>query len=197
MKILIACEQSGAVRDAFILKGHDAWSCDILPCDSDSSKHLQCDVLTILDEKWDMMIAHPPCTDLAVAGARWFKEKIASGSQQRSIEFFMKLANSKINKVCVENPICIMSKHWRKPDQIIQPWMFGDEACKKTCLWLKNLPKLKETKIVGKGEIITYDSGRKMPKWYADAFRLPKEARSKLRSKTFPGIAQAMADQWG
>jgi hypothetical protein len=109
----------------------------------------------------------------------------------------MRLAKANVNKICIENPVSIMSKEWRKPDQIIQPWMFGDEFSKKTCLWLKNLPKLEPTKIVGKGEIITYESGRTMPKWYADAFRLPKAERSKLRSRTFPGIAQAMANQWG
>jgi site-specific DNA-cytosine methylase len=197
MKVLIACECSGAVRDAFIEKGHDAWSCDILPCEGDPEKHLHCDVFTVLDKGWDLMIAHPPCTDLSVAGARWFKEKRKDGSQKASIEFFMRLANANVNKICVENPVSIMSKEWRKPDQIIQPWMFGDEFSKKTCLWLKNLPKLEPTKIVGKGEIITYESGRTMPKWYADAFRLPKAERSKLRSRTFPGIAQAMAAQWG
>jgi site-specific DNA-cytosine methylase len=197
MKVLIACECSGAVRDAFIEKGHDAWSCDILPCEGDPEKHLHCDVFTVLDKGWDLMIAHPPCTDLSVAGARWFKEKRKDGSQKASIEFFMRLANANVNKICVENPVSIMSKEWRKPDQIIQPWMFGDEFSKKTCLWLKNLPKLEPTKIVGKGEIITYESGRTMPKWYADAFRLPKAERSKLRSRTFPGIAQAMANQWG
>jgi site-specific DNA-cytosine methylase len=197
MKVLIACECSGAVRDAFIAKGHDAWSCDILPCEGDPEKHLNCDVFTVLEKGWDLMIAHPPCTDLSVAGARWFKEKRKDGSQKASIEFFMRLANANVNKICVENPVSIMSKEWRKPDQIIQPWMFGDEFSKKTCLWLKNLPKLEPTKIVGKGEIITYESGRTMPKWYADAFRLPKAERSKLRSRTFPGIAQAMANQWG
>ena len=197
MKIIIACECSGAVRDAFIAKGHDAWSCDFQDCESDPSRHLKCDVLSILNDGWDMMIAHPPCTDLSVAGARWFKEKRQNGSQQRSIDFFMEFTKTKIEKVCIENPVSIMSKVWRKPDQIIQPWMFGDEASKKTCLWLKNLPKLTPTDIVGKGEMITYESGRTMPKWYADAFRLPKEERSRLRSRTFPGIAKAIADQWG
>ena len=197
MKVLVACECSGAVRDAFIEQGHDAWSCDIIECESDPKKHLQCDVLTVLDNGWDIMIAHPPCTDLAVSGARWFKEKKLDGSQQRSIDFFMSLAEANIDKICVENPVSIMSKAWRKPDQIIQPWMFGDEASKKTCLWLKGLPLLKPTKIVGKGEMITYASGRTLPKWYADAFRLPKAERSKLRSRTFHGIALAMATQWG
>ena len=197
MKILIACECSGIVRDAFIARGHDAWSCDLQDCDRSNSKHLKCDVLSVINDGWDMMIAHPPCTDLSVAGARWFKEKINNGSQQRSIEFFMEFTKTNIEKVCIENPVSIMSTIWRKPDQIIQPWMFGDEASKKTCLWLKNLPLLKPTNIVGKGEMITYASGRTMPKWYADAFRLPKEERSKLRSRTFPGIAHAIAAQWG
>jgi len=197
IKILVACECSGAVRDAFLAKGHDAWSCDILACESDPKNHLQCDVLTILDDGWDMMVAHPPCTDLAVSGAAWFKKKIENGSQQRSVDFFMKLAMAKIPKICVENPVSIMSCRWKKPDQIIQPWMFGDEASKKTCLWLKGIPKLIPTKIVGKGEIVTYASGNRMPKWYADAYKLPKAERSRIRSKTFPGIANAMADQWG
>lgn len=197
MKILVACEYSGIVRDAFINKGHDAWSCDILDCDADAKRHLKCDVLTILNEGWDMMIAHPPCTDLAVSGARWFKEKKKNGSQQKSIDFFMALADCNINKICVENPVSIMSSIWRKPDQVIQPWMFGDEATKTTCLWLKNLPLLKATKIVGKGDRVVFASGKSHPKWYADAYKLDKSQRSKVRSKTFNGIANAMAEQWG
>jgi hypothetical protein len=149
-------------------------------------------VLEILDCQWDMMLAFPPCTHLAVSGARWFKEKQADGRQQQGIDFFMALVNAPIAKIAIENPVGIMSTHYRKPDQIIQPWQFGDEFQKTTCLWLKNLPLLKYTNIVGKGEFITYSSGRKMPKWYAE-----KYGDGKSRSITFQGIADAMADQWG
>lgn len=153
------------------------------------------------------MIAFPPCTHLAVSGARHFEQKRKDGRQQQGIEFFMEMINAPIKRIAVENPIGIMSKMYKKPTQIIQPYYFGDEASKKTCLWLKNLPllyhnsqpNLFDDKVthVDKGEIVTFESGCKMPKWYADAWRLPKEERSKLRSKTFPGIAEAMANQWG
>lgn len=191
MKVLIACELSGIVRDAFKAKGHDAWSCDLLPTEKEGN-HIQGDVLNILNDGWDLMIAFPPCTHLAVSGARWFKEKRADGRQQQGIDFFMDLINAPIVKIAIENPVGIMSTHYRKPDQIIQPWQFGDEFQKTTCLWLKNLPLLKYTNIVGKGEFITYSSGRKMSKWYAE-----KYGDGKSRSVTFQGIADAMADQWG
>lgn len=139
-----------------------------------------------------MMIAHPPCTDLAVSGAAWFKEKIADGRQQRALDFVQKLLDAPIEKIALENPVGVISTHIRKPDQIIQPYMFGESFSKKTCLWLKNLPKMIPTKIVDKGEFITYASGRRMPKWYAE-----KWGKGGERSKTFQGIADAMANQWG
>ena len=191
MRILVACEYSGTVREAFRNAGHDAWSCDIIPSDDNSEFHIQSDVLLQLDQDWDMMIAHPPCTHLAVSGARWFKDKVEE--QKEAIEFFMKIVEAPIPKIAVENPVSIMSSNYRKPDQIIQPWMFGDEAQKSTCLWLKNLPELTPTNIVGKGEFILTKSGKKIPAWY----NLPEsKSRAKKRSKTFPGIALAMAQQW-
>jgi len=196
MRILIACEESGTVREAFNKLGHDSWSCDILPT-SLPGKHIQDDVLKHLDKEWDMMIAHPPCTHLAVSGAKHFAKKIADGRQQEGIDFFMALINAPIDKIMVENPVSIMSTKYRKPDQIIQPYMFGHEAQKTTCLWLKNLPKLEPTKIVGKGEFTTFKSGKRHPKWYAEALKLPSGERSRIRSKTFQGIADAMAQQWG
>ena len=183
MRVLIACEFSGRVRDAFIAKGHDAMSCDLLSSDM-PGPHYQGDVLDILDDGWDLMIAHPPCTHLAVSGAAWFAEKRADGRQQHAIDFFMQLANADISKIAVENPVSIMSTKWRKPDQIVQPWMFGHGETKATCLWLKNLPKLHPTDIV---------DGREQR-----LHRLPPSPdRWKLRSITYQGIADAMAEQWG
>ena len=196
MRILIGCEFSGRVRDSFRLLGHDAWSCD-LDASEKEGNHIKDDILKHLNDGWDLAIMHPPCTHLAVSGAAWFAAKRADGRQQQGIDFFMSLANAPIEKICVENPIGIMSKIWRKPDQIIQPWQFGEEAQKSTCLWLKNLPLLQPTNVVGKGEMVEYKSGKKMPKWYADAWKLPKEERAKLRNRTFQGIAKAMAEQWG
>jgi hypothetical protein len=155
------------------------------------------DVTLVLALGWDMIIAFPPCTHLAVSGAAWFEQKRKDGRQQEGIDFFMLFANCDCPRVAIENPVGIMSRLYRKPDQIIQPWQFGDEAQKSTCLWLKGLPKLEPTKIVGKGEQTTYASGKTMATWYADAFRLPPAERAKARSKTFPGIADAMATQWG
>jgi len=184
MKILIACEFSGIVREAFARKGHDAWSCDFEKTDIKSVQHIQGDVLHILYWDWDMVIAFPPCTDLASSGARWFKEKQADGRQARSIEFFLKVASADIHKIAIENPIGIMSTHYRKPDQIIQPWQFGHGETKSTCLWLKDLPKLKPTNIVDGRESRIH----RMP---------PSKDRSKLRSITYQGVANAMANQWG
>lgn len=198
MKVLIACEESQAVTIEFRKLGHEAYSCDILPCSGGHPNwHLQQDIKPLLKKEWDMIIAFPPCTHLAVSGARYFKQKIKDGRQQEGIDFFMLFANAKCNKMAIENPVGIMSTKWRKPNQIIQPFMFGDSISKKTCLWLKGLPKLKPTNIVDKGEIVTFASGKSMPKWYADAFKLPPKERAKIRSKTFPGIAKAMAKQWG
>ena len=184
MRVLVACEYSGVVRDAFIRHGHDAISCDLLPSDSDFGPHYQGDVFDIIQDGFDLMIAHPPCTHLAVSGARHFARKRESGEQQKAIAFFMRLANAPIKKIAIENPVCIISSIWRKPDQIIQPWMFGHGETKATCLWLEGLEKLTPTNIVEGRE------GRihKMP---------PSVDRWKLRSKTYQGIADAMAEQWG
>lgn len=185
MKILIACEESQAVCIEFRKLGHEAYSCDIEPCSGGHPEwHLQQDVIELLKQKWDVIIAFPPCTDLCVSGARWFKQKIADGRQKKSIDFFMEIINSNSNKIAVENPIGIMSSNYRKPDQIIQPWQFGHGETKATCLWLQGLPKLKPTKIV---------EGREQRIWKLP----PSHNRSKLRSKTYTGIAKAMADQWG
>jgi len=188
MKVLIACEQSGVVREAFKKMGHDAWSCDILPSDI-LGQHYQCDIFEVIDREWDLMIAHPPCTHLAVSGAKHFHKK--QKEQAEALEFVSKLMNANINKICVENPVSIISTRIRKPDQRIQPWQFGHEAQKTTCLWLKNLPLLQSTKIVGKGEFYISPKGKKIPKWYSD------NTSAKNRSKTFQGIADAMAQQWG
>jgi hypothetical protein len=153
--------------------------------------------LDILDHGWDLMIAHPPCTHLAVSGARHFPAKIADGRQQQGIDFFMQMINAPIDRVCVENPIGIMSTKYQKPSQIVHPWQFGHNASKSTCLWLKNLPLLMPTNIVDKGEFVTFASGKRMTKWYADAAKLSPKEREKIRNKTFQGIADAMAEQWG
>lgn len=197
-RILVACEESQAVTIELRKLGHEAYSCDIIECSGGHPEwHLQQDVTPLLEQHWDMIIAFPPCTHLAVSGAAWFAEKRKDGRQQQGIDFFMLFANAKCERMAIENPVGIMSSKWRKPDQIIQPWMFGEEFSKKTCLWLKELPKLEPTNIVEKGEQVKYKSGKSMPKWYADAFGLPPEERARVRSKTFPGIAQAMATQWG
>jgi hypothetical protein len=206
MRILIACEESDEVRSRFEKYGFDAWSCDLQPNRNPNAKHYQGNVFDIINDGWDAMIAFPPCTHLAVSGAAWFEQKRKDGRQQEGINFFMAMVNAPIKYIAIENPVGIMSKVYKPPTQIIQPYYFGDEAQKTTCLWLKNLPPLYHNSTVnlfdsnithvGKGESVIYKSGCKMPKWYADAWKLPKEERSKLRSKTFPGIAQAMADQW-
>jgi site-specific DNA-cytosine methylase len=194
MRILVACEYSGKVREAFRKLGHDAWSCDLLPADDDSEFHIQGDVLEVLDQGWDMMIGFPPCTHLASSGARWFAAKRADGRQQQGIDFFMALANADIPMIALENPVGIMSTQYRKPDQIIQPWQHGHEATKTTCLWLKGLPELQPTNIVGKGERHVTKGGKSLPKWYNLP---PSKDRWKIRSETFQGIADAMAQQWG
>lgn len=203
MKILVGCEESQAVTIELRKLGHEAFSCDLLPCSGGHPEwHYQRDIFEVINEGWDMLICFPPCTDLAVSGARHFERKIADGSQQKSIDFFMALANCNIPKIAIENPIGIMSKIWRKPDQIIQPWMFGDKAQKSTCLWLKGLPKLIPTDIVEKGEFFEFTSKKgekkRMPMWYYKALQDAKtpEQRRTLRSKTFTGIAKAMAEQW-
>jgi hypothetical protein len=192
MRVLVACEFSGTVRRAFRALGHDAWSCDLLPAEDGSPFHYQCDVLSIqryprhVDDiygcYWDLMIAHPPCTHLAVSGSRWFKDKIAE--QEAALQFVRDLMNAPAERICIENPISIISSRIRKPDQIIQPWQFGHGETKATCLWLKNLPKLTPTNIV---------SGRE-----AKVHRMPPGPnRWRERSRTYQGIAEAMASQWG
>ena len=194
LRVLVACEYSGKVREAFRRLGHDAWSCDLLPADDGSPYHIQGDVLPVLGQDWDMMVGFPPCTHLASSGARWFAAKRADGRQQQGIDFFMALANADIPMIALENPVGIMSTQYRKPDQIIQPWQFGHEATKTTCLWLKGLPKLIPTNIVGKGERHVTKGGKSLPKWYNLP---PSKDRWKIRSETFQGIADAMAQQWG
>jgi hypothetical protein len=185
MKVLVACEESQVVCNAFRARGHEAYSCDIVPTRGDHPEwHIQDDILKHLVSSWDMMIAFPPCTDISVSGARWFKEKRADGRQLKAMDFFYRIANAPISNIAIENPIGIMSTYYKKPDQIIQPWMFGHGETKATCLWLKNLPKLVPTDIV---------DGRQ-----ARVHRMaPSEHRARDRAVTYQGIADAMADQWG
>ena len=186
MRVLVACEYSGVVREAFRNLGHDAWSCDLLPAEDDSIFHIRGDVLKLLAASdvlpWDLMIAHPPCTHLAVSGARWFKDK--QQEQAEALEFVRRLMEAPIHRIAVENPISIISSRIRKPDQIIQPWQFGHGETKATCLWLKNLPKLVPTNIVEGREARVH----MMP---------PSPERWKERSRTYTGIGEAMAEQWG
>lgn len=205
MKILLACEESQAVTIEMRRLGHEAYSCDILPCSGGHPEwHIQGDVKDVLKRHWDMIIAFPPCTYLTVTGNRWFNvDKYGEKAVQRykdrddAVEFFKLFANHPCEKIAIENPVGVMSTEFRKPDQIIQPYQFGDPFEKKTCLWLKGLDKLQPTNIVSPPERTKFKSGKTMPSWYADAIKLPKEERSKVRSKTFPGIAKAMASQWG
>ena len=221
MNVLVACEESQRVCIAFRERGHNAFSCDIEPCSGGHPEwHIMQDVIPLLngrcgfktmdgidhliDGKWDLIIAFPPCTYLTVTGNRWFNidrygEKAIQRHKDRkdAIDFFMTFANADCEKIAIENPVGIMSSEWRKPNQIINPWQFGDAFEKKTCLWLKGLPELKPTNIVEIPPRKRFDSGKSMPSWYAEAWHLPKEERAKLRSKTFPGIAKAMAEQWG
>ena len=187
MRVLVACEFSGVVRRAFRERGHDAWSCDLLPAEDGSSGHYQDSIFHVLADapgRWDLMIAHPPCTDLAVSGARHFAAKRADGRQEAALDFVRVLMNAPVTRVAIENPISIISSRIRKPDQIIQPWQFGHGETKATCLWLNNLPTLVPTKIVDGREARVH----RMP---------PGPNRWKERSRTFEGIAAAMADQWG
>ena len=198
MRILIACEESQTIAKAFRDLGHDAFSCDLLECSGGYPEwHIQGDAIEIAyTQDWDMMIAHPPCTYLAVSGARWMYHKDGSRNDDRwqkqvqALDFVQKLMDAPIEKIAVENPVSVISTKIRKPDQIIQPWMFGDQATKTTCLWLKNLPLLTPTDIVGKGEFYISPSGKKLPRWYSD------NKNPKSRSKTFKGIAKAIANQW-
>lgn len=229
MRVLIACEESQAVCKAFREKGHEAYSCDIIECSGGHPEwHIQDDVLPLLNredngnngwhdiwfstmdgkqhsvEKWDMILAFPPCTYLTVTGNRWFNvEKYGEKAIQRqkdreeAVKFFMSFANADCERIAIENPVGVMSTAFRKPNQIIHPYMFGDPERKGTCLWLKGLPKLKPTNIV-EPNIIEYKNGKGTDSpWHMNTMGLPKEERSKMRSKTFPGIADAMAEQWG
>ncbi len=198
MKVLIACEESQAVCKEFRRLGHEAYSCDILSCSGGHPEwHIQQDITPLLEQDWDMIIAFPPCTHLAVSGARHFKEKIADGRQQQGIDFFMLFANCKCPKIVIENPVGIMSTKWRKPDQIIQPYFFGDKSKKTTCLWIKGLPTLKHSKEnYVEPEMYICKNGKKFSNDYMVALKAGKD-RGRLRSKTYPGIAKAMAEQWG
>jgi hypothetical protein len=204
MKILVACEESQAVTIEFRKLGHEAYSCDIEPCSGGHPEwHLQQDVTPLLKQKWDMIIAFPPCTYLTVTGNRWFNtERYGNKAVQRhkdrekAIEFFMLFANADCEHIAIENPIGIMSTFYRKPNQIIQPYMFGDKARKATCLWLKNLPCLQPTNVV-EPIIIKYKNGKGTDNpWHIETMKLPPIERARARSKTFPGIAKAMAEQW-
>lgn len=219
IKVLVACEESQTICKAFRKLGFDAYSCDLLPCSGGHPEwHFQQDIFEVLNngDQWDLMIAHPPCTMIAGSSVQWLShpdDKKLPFSDRRphpkypnrrndmleSIEFVKKLYNSNIKRIAIENPVGLLNTRWRKPDQIIQPYHFGDEATKTTCLWLKNLPALKHTSIVGKGERTVFSSGKSHPKWYADALAnsKTKQERQTLRSKTFQGIADAIADQWG
>jgi len=209
MRILVACEESQTITKELRALGHEAYSCDILPCSGGHPEwHLQQNVFEVIEQGWDMMIAHPPCTYLAVSGARWLYNKDGSKNEDRwrnqaeALDFVQRLMDAPIEKIAIENPISVISTHIRKPDQIVQPWMFGDKASKSTCFWLKNLPLLKPTDVVDKGEFIEFTSKKgvkkKQPKWYFDALKqakTPAERRT-LRSKTFNGMAKAIAKQW-
>lgn len=219
MRVLVACEESQEVCKAFRARGHEAYSCDIQePSGGKPEWHILGDVLPIIngkcefftmdgkqhkiDSKWDLLIAHPPCTYLTITGNKWFRDEYKNRfptrfqDRENAIEFFMKFANADCEKIVIENPVCVMSSRWRKPDQYIEPYFFGDPEKKKTGLWLKNLKKLVPTEIV-KPEIVICKSGKREPRWHMETMNLPKEERSKARSKTFAGIAKAMAEQWG
>ena len=212
MRVLLACEESQAVCKEFRKLGHEAYSCDIQECSGGYPEwHFKQDIFEVIEMGWDIMIAFPPCTHLAVSGAAHFEKKRKDGRQQEGIDFFMKIVNAPIERIAIENPVGIMSNIYRKPDQVIHPYYFGDEAQKTTCLWLKNLPPLyhnakpnlfdQDITHVGKGEFFEWvdkktGKTKRQPKWYAEAFMHTKE-HGKERSKTFPGIAKAMATQWG
>lgn len=198
MRVLVACEESQAVTSRLRKKGITAFSCDLLPTSGRHPEwHIQADALEVVKLDWDMVIAFPPCTHLASSGAAWFDEKKRNGLQYLGIGFFLAFTTlDHVPRVAIENPIGIMSNVYRKPDQIIQPWQFGDPARKATCLWLKGLPLLQATEIV-EPEVLTLRDGKSYPKWHVDTFGMSPHERSVQRSKTYPGIAQAMADQWG
>ena len=194
MKVLVACEYSGRVRQAFRALGHNAWSCDLLPSEDDSKHHCVGDVLDIIDGNWDLMIAHPPCTYLAVSGMHWTTRGLRDPQlTEDALKFVRMLMNAPIEKIAIENPVSVISSRIRKPDQIVQPWYFGDDASKKTCLWLKNLPKLQPTQMLPGDE-----KTRRGNQTASGQNKLaPSKDRWKERSRTYQGIANAMAEQWG
>jgi len=210
LRVLVACEESQAITKEFRKLGHEAFSCDLLPCSGGHPEwHYQQDVFEVTDKGWDLMIAHPPCTFLSVSGARWLYNKDGSVNQERldnqnkALEFVQKLMDVDIEHIAIENPISVISSHIRKPDQIVHPYHFGDKVSKSTCLWLKNLPKLEYTDVVEKGEFFQWvcpktGKTKRQAQWYLDALKNSKttEERRTLRSKTFPGIAKAIASQW-
>ena len=201
MRVLIACEFSGTVRDAFARLGHDAWSCDLLPSETEG-QHIVGDVLEVIGQGWDLMIAHPPCTYLAAMGIWWNKKRPERWPLTHAgLAFADALAGAPVEKIAVENPVGYLNRHWPRfpegPSQVIHPWQFGHEANKPTCLWLKNLPKLKPTKVVGRGEFYTKANGKRISKWSHCTSGTNKAARARIASKTFEGIAEAMAAQWG
>ena len=203
MKILVACEESGTVREAFRKLGHDAWPCDLQESRDNSPYHYQQDVFEVIEKGWDLMIAHPPCTYLCVSGARWLYNKDGSKNEKRwenmykGLDFVTSLMNAPIEKIAIENPISVISSYIRKPDQIIRPYEYGDNASKSTCLWLKNSPKLVPTNIIVPTKHIT-KSGKQYDSWWFESSLISdKKERAKFRSKTFQGIADAMAMQWG
>ena len=201
--ILVACEESQAIANEFRKRGFQAYSCDIEPCSGGHPEyHLQGDALeVILERDWDCIIAHPPCTHLCASGARWFNNPATPNKpmqQKKAISFFLAFTDLKCEHVAIENPIGIMSRIYRKPNQIVQPYWFGDHARKSTCWWLKGLPNLVADNLVDEGESFTWGDGKnRQPKWYRDAWNLPPKERAKMRSKTFPGMARAIAEQWG
>ena len=197
MRVLLACEESQAVCKEFRALGHEAYSNDILESSGGHADwHLHGDVRNYIKQDWDLVIAFPPCTDLASSGAAWFEQKRKDGRQQASIDFFMLFTNLNCQRVVIENPVGIMSSVYRKPDQIVQPYQYGDPYEKRTCLWLKGVPLLKPTNVVKPAARSVYVSGKTMPTWYANANSKTNAERSKVRSKTFPGMAKAMAEQW-
>jgi len=203
MKVLAACEYSGVVRDAFAKDGHDATSCDLLPSESPHGKHFKGDVMEILAQKWDLLIAHPPCTYLCVSGIHWNNKRPERAAQtEEALKFVEALLGANIPKICLENPIGVISTRIRKPNQIIQPYQYGHNASKQTCLWLKNLPPLQPTQFV-EPRIVTTPSGKKANRWanqcdnYGHDSLPPSADRWKIRSATYQGIADAMVEQWG
>ena len=194
MRVLVACESSGTVRNAFAARGHDAWSCDLLPAEG---QHYQCDVREVLGLGWDLMIAHPPCTYLCSMGIWWNHKRPERWQETYAAAEFVKLLwDAPIAKVAIENPVGYLSNNWRKPNQVINPWQFGHEANKPTCLWLRGLPNLTPTKVVGKGEFYVKANGHRMSKW-SHITSGTRADRWKIAATTFAGIAQAMAEQWG